>query len=358
MRFRVHNKRSQCQCGFKWRPRLLTVLLTVGLLFSIGGSLYCDFVTVTLGFVPSGYAGDEVGVALWSFLGPDRRCQTFQDAYKLGGFTTGDDNIYSKWFANGDMAWIIARCAAIVGFVFGAIALVCILINLCGDEPKLVDVLVYTAIVASVSEAAKLGLFVTTNLCISENFWYSVDLDEYMGSTSCEMSQGAFICIGSIAAYFVAGVLLIGYAVWPEIDSYKFNYDEESLQELSVEEDTLSSTKETSFLSSRQSQKWAGSQSLVECRMEPIKESEDDEIISEISEMKCNRRGISDLGSCVGSQSTNSYSDRRQSSLYSEAEEEGEKDFDALPELYRPRIPVARRVMEDDVSTITLENNF
>mmetsp|Transcript_1324 Transcript_1324/g.1835 ORF Transcript_1324/g.1835 Transcript_1324/m.1835 type:complete len:176 (+) Transcript_1324:1-528(+) len=175
-----------------------------------------------------------------------------------------------------------------------------------------------------------------------------------MGSTSCGLSQGAFICIGSIAAYFISGVFLIGYAVWPEIDSYKFNYDEGSLQELSVEENTLS-TQETSFLSSKQSQKWAGSQSLAEYRMEPIKESEDDEFISD---NKYHRRGSSHVGSFVGSESTNSYSDsRRQSSFYSEETEEDE-DFDELPEVYRPRRPIAKRMMGDDVSAITLDNNF
>ncbi len=352
MRLRARNNKRR-QCGFKWRPKLLAALLTIGLLLSIAGSLYCDFVTVTLGFVPSGYAGDEVSVGLWSFLGPDRRCQTFQDAYRMGGFTRGYGN-YSHWFINDDMAWIVARCAAILGVAFGSIALVCILINLCVDEPRLVDVLAYTAVVALVSEAAKLGLFFCTNLCLSKDFWYSVDLDEYMGSTSCGLSQGAFICIGSIAAYFMSGVLLIVYAVWPEIDAYKFNYDDESLQELSVEETTENtlSTQETAFLSSKQSQKWTGSQSRVDCRMEPIKESEDDEFIAD---NKCYRRGSSHLGS-VESQSTNSYSDGRQSSLYSEVEED--EDFDELPELYRTRRPNAKRMMGDDVSAITFESNF
>jgi len=351
---RLHNRRSQCQCSFKWRPRLLAALLTIGILLSIAGSLYCDFVTVTLGFVPSGYAGDEVGVALWSFLGPDRRCETFQDAYKLGGFISGDSN-YSNWFANGDMAWIIARCAAIFGFVFGAIALVCILINLCGDEPHLVDVLVYTVLIASMSEAAKLGLFFCTNMCISEKFWYSVDLDEYMGSTSCGMSRGAFICIGSVFVYFVSGFLLIGYAVWPEIDYYNFSYDENSLQELSVEGKTSSSsTQETSFLSSKQSQKWTRSQSPVECRMEPILESADDECISDT---KCHRRRSSHLSSNVESKSTKSYSDRRQSSFSSETEEEDLDAMQLVPE-YRPRRPIATRMMGDDVSAITMDNSF
>ena len=329
----LHRKSTKNRCRLQWRPRLLAALLTLALVLSVAASLYCDFVTVTLGFVPDGYAGDKVGVALWSFQGPDGRCQSFQDAYNLGGFSNGDDN-YSQWFANGDSAWMIARCAAIVGFVFGAIALVCILINLCGDEPHLVDVLAYTVIIALVSEAAKLGLFFFTDLCFSGNFWYSVELDEYMGSTSCGMSQGAFICIGSIALYFVPGVFLLAYNARPEIDGY--NYDENSLQELTVAGKTTLSSQETSLLSSgQQSQLWKGSQ---------------------FANVNSHHRRSSHISSNVGS----SNSGKRQRSLYNEAEDEDEY-YDAeqpLPEFGRPHRPNARRMMDDDVSAITMETNF
>ena len=355
----LHRKSSKRRCRLQWRPRLLAALLTVALVLSVAASLYCQFVTVTLGFVPDGYAGDKVGVALWSFQGPDGRCQSFQDAYNLGGFSNGDDN-YSHWFANGDTAWMIARCAAFVGFIFGAIALVCILINLCGDEPYLVDVLAYTVTIALVSEAAKIGLFFCIDLCVSGNFWYSVELDEYMGSTSCGMSYGAFICIGSITVYFISGVFLIAYNVRPEIDGH--NCDENSLQEM----ETLS-THGTSLLSSnQQSQNWTGSLSPTEFRTEPILESVDDG-------MNSHRRQSSHMSSYVGSYNSNrrrsslysekSSPDRRRSSLYSEAEydEEGE-DYDAmrpLPEFQRSNRPnPPRRMMDDDVSAITMDNNF
>jgi len=354
--------RKNSQCRFKWRPRLLAALLTLGLVLSVAASLYCNFVTVTLGFVPNGYTGDEVGVALWSFQGEDKRCQSFQDAYKLGGFSGDDD--YSNWIVNGDIAWTIARCAAIVGFFFGAIALVCILLNLCDRyEPRLVDVLAYTVVIALVSEAAKLGLFFSTDLCVSDDFWYSTELDEYTGSTSCGMSLGAFICIGSIAVYFISGVLLIGYNARPEIDYY--NYEENSLEELSVAGTgkTLS-TQETSFLSSKQSQKWTGSQPPEKFHVEPILESPDEGFHETSSHMESHRRG-SNMSSNVGSYSRTSYSeDRRRSSLFSEDEEEEEEDdYDAmqpLPQFHgssRPRIN-ARRMMDDDVSEISMDNNF
>ena len=348
----LHRKSTKSRCRLQWRPRLLAALLTLALVLSVAASLYCDFVTVTLGFVPDGYAGDEVGVALWSFQGPDGRCLSFQDAYNLGGFSNGDDN-YSQWFANGDIAWMIARCAAIVGFVFGAIALICIFINLCGDEPHLVDVLAYTVIIALVSEAAKLGLFFFTDLCFSGNFWYSVELDEYMGSTSCGMSQGAFICVGSIALYFVSGVFLLAYNARPEIDGY--NYDENSLQELSVAGKTTLSSQETSLLSSgKQSQLWKGSQ----FRIEPILENVDNGFDAN---MNSHHRWSSHISSNVGS----SNSGKRQSSLYNEADycEAGDEDeyYDAeqpLPEFERPHRPNARRMMDDDVSAITMETNY
>lgn len=346
----LHLKSTKSRCRLQWRPRLLAVLLAVALVLSVAASLTCDFVIVTLGFVPDGYAGDEVGVALWSFQGPDGRCQSFQDAYNLGGFSNGDDN-YSHWFANGDTAWMIARCAAIVGFVFGAIALVCILINLCGDEPHLVDVLAYTVIIALVSEAAKIGLFFCIDLCVSGNFWYSVELDEYKGSTSCGMSPGAFVCIGSITLYFISGVFLIAYNVRPEIDSY--NHDENSLQEMTLAGKTLS-TQGTSLLSSnQQSQKWTGSQSRTDFRIEPILETADDGFGTD---MNSHRRQRSHMSSYVRSID----SDRRRSSLYGEAEDE-EEDHDAmrpLPTFRRPRRPNARRTMDDDVSAITMDNNF
>ena len=69
------------------------------------------------------------------------------------------------------------------------------------------------------------------------------------------------------------------------------------------------------------------------------------------------------MSSNVGSYSRTSYSeDRRRSSLFSEDEEE-EDGYDAmqpLPQFHgssRPKIN-ARRMMDDDVSEITMDNHF
>lgn len=356
---------SLSYCRFSWRPRLLAVLLTLALVCSITSSLYCDFLYVTLGFVPQGYdTGDKVGIALWSFQGPDRRCQSFQDAYKLGGFSNGDKN-YSNWITNGDMAWTISRALAVVGVVFGAIALVCILINLCTIESHLVDVLAYTVVIALVSEAAKLGLFFSIDLCASATFWHNDEIDEYFGST-CGMSQGAFICIGSIVVYFISGVLLIGYNTRPKI--YDYDYDENSLQEMTVAGKT-NTTQSTSFLSSKKSQTsaWTGSPSPAESRIEPIS-GVDDGFNQTNSHMGSHHRGGSqggshNMSSHVGSYGTHLNSDRRRSSQethYSEVEEavEEEDDYDVmqpLPQFHRSGNPSARRMIDDDMSAITMD---
>ena len=230
---------------------------------------YCDFLIVDLGFIPRGYEHNALGVALWSFEAADGKCQSFQEAYILGGFSTGDDN-YSRLIINGDTAWTIARCAAMIGSLFGTVGLACSLINVCRDDgPILVDVLAYTVIVALISEASKLGLFFTTELCVSEDFWYSSEMDKYMGSTSCTLSQGAYICIGSISVYFILSVFLVGYNAWPMID----DYDDSSLQELVFEE----KTQATSFLT-EESQKstlptWTGT-----LQNEHVSEDESNEV--------------------------------------------------------------------------------
>lgn len=330
--YRSSTRRRRLMCGkschlcrFTWRPRLLAVLLALALVLSIVASLYCDFLSVTLGFVPQGYAGDVVGIALWSFEGPDMRCHSFRDAYELGGLSIGDES-YSNWIANGDIAWTVARVLAMAGVVFGTIALVCMLLNLCENEPHVVDVLAYTVVIALVSEAAKLGLFFKIDLCVSANFWHSNEIDEYMGST-CGMSQGAFICIGSMVVYFISGVLLILYCARPKIDDY--NYDENSLAEMTatIAGKTLS-TQATSFQRSQKSQPSAWTSDI--------------------------RREGSHMSSHVGPYSTKSFSDRRQSSqgYCNEAVEEGDDDvMQPLPQFHGSSKP---RLM-DDMSAVTMD---
>ncbi|KAL7457136.1 hypothetical protein ACHAWC_008620 [Mediolabrus comicus] len=319
-------------CRFAWRPRLLTVLLMLAFVLSIASSLYCEFLSVRLGFVPQGYTNNEVGVSFWSFQGQDGKCKSFQEAYKLGGFSIGDTS-YSNWITNDDLAWTISRVMAMVGVAFGVVALTCILINLCSSEPHLVDVLAYTTVIAMVSEAAKVGLFFSTNLCRSQNFWYNDEKEEYVGSTSCVMSHGAFVCIASIAIYFISALLLIGYHARPKSDEY--DYDVKSLEEMTEMGKTYETQSTSGF---NQSSSNMG---------------------SHIS------RGGSHMSSQVGTSShMNSHQSRSRNSTdvvpsyYDEVVEEEEEDtMRPLPQFQRSRIPNARRQM-DDMSAITMDTTF
>jgi hypothetical protein len=329
---------------------------------------------VTLGFVPQGYTGEKLGVSLWSFQGPDERCLSFKDAYVLGG-VSGDES-YSNWITNGDLAWTISRAMAVLGLVFGAVALVCILTNLCGHEPHCVDVLAYTAFIALVCEAAKIGLFFSINLCRSQNQWYNGEKEEYSGSTSCGMSEGAFLCMGSIGVYFISTILFIGYFARPKIEDY--NYDDNSLPEMTVMGKSLP-TQKTSYMSSNYSQ------SHLEHRSEPI--SGIDNSFSSFSDPHLSRGPQAGLHSSNRSEpipgmdnsfssynephlrrgphmsrsySSNPYSSERRysrvkrGSYYNDAEEE-EDSFDGLEPLPQfQRNPTARRTM-DDVSQITFD---
>ena len=349
-------------CKFTWRPRLVTIFLSSGLVLSTTSSLYCDFFKVALGFIPKGYDNDVLGVALWSFEAADGKCQSFKEAYILGGFSTGDDN-YSRLIINGDIAWTIARFAALVGSFFGTVGLVCSLINVCRDGPILVDVLAYTAIVGLISEASKLGLFFTTELCVSEDFWYSYEIDEYMGATSCTLSQGAYVCIGSIAVYFISSVFLVAYNSWPMID----DHDDSSLQEMVFGEKT-STTQATSFLT-EQSQKthsppWTETQADFQNELVSENESnESDDFDRMDSGVESFHRRESEMSSQVEPYSATSYTDfRRRSSVETSYSDRGEEAYDdtvmhALPQFNGPKKHTARRLM-DDVSAITMDASF
>jgi hypothetical protein len=314
-------------CRFAWRPRLLTVLLMLAFLLSIASSLYCEFLSVRLGFVPQGYTNNEVGVSFWSFQGQDGKCKSFQEAYKLGGFSIGDTS-YSNWITNDDLAWTISRVMAMVGVAFGVVALTCILINLCSSEPHLVDVLAYTTVIAMVSEAAKVGLFFSTNLCRSQNFWYNDEKEEYVGSTSCVM-------------------LLIGYHARPKSDEY--DYDVKSLEEMTEMGKTYE-TQSTSLMHSISSKpRETRSQLHTEPRIDPISKNMDDHGFNQSSSNMGSHisRGGSHMSSQVG---TSSHMNGDVPSYYDEVVEEEEEDtMRPLPQFQRSRIPNASRQMDDNL---------
>lgn len=351
-------------CRFAWRPRLLTVLLMLAFVLSIASSLYCEFLSVRLGFVPQGYTNNKVGVSFWSFQGQDGKCKSFQEAYKLGGFSIGDTS-YSNWITNDDLAWTISRIMAMVGVAFGVVALTCILINLCSSEPHLVDVLAYTTVIAMVSEAAKVGLFFSTNLCRSQNFWYNDEREEYVGSTSCVMSHGALLCIASIAIYFISALLLIGYHARPKSDEY--DYDVKSLEEMTEMGKTYE-TQSTSLMHSISSKpRETRSQLHTEPRIDPISKNMDDDGFNQsFSNMGSHMsRGGSHMSSQVGSSHImNSHPSRSRTSTdvvpsyYDEVVEEEEEDtMQPLPQFQSSRIPNASRQM-DDMSAITMDTTF
>lgn len=351
-------------CRFAWRPRLLAVLLMLAFALSIASSLYCDFLSVRLGFVPQGYTNNQVGVSFWSFQGQDGKCKSFQESYKLGGFSIGDTS-YSNWITNDDLAWTISRIMAMVGVAFGVVALTCILINLCSSEPYLVDVLAYTTVIAMVSEAAKVGLFFSTNLCRSQNFWYNDEKEEYVGSTSCVMSHGAFVSIASIAIYFISAFLLIGYHARPKSDEY--DYDVKSLEEM-TQMGKKYETQSTSLMHSSSSKSRESRSRIMhtEPRIDPISNNMvDDGFNQSFSNMGSHiSRGGSHMSSQVRSSHKNSHPSRSRTSTdvvasyYDEVVEEEEEDtMQPLPQFQSSRIPNASRQM-DDMSAITLDTSF
>ena len=111
-------------CRFGWHPRILTFFITASLGLSIMSSLDCQFLVMDLGFVPVHYYSDELGFGLWSYAAPGGRCLTYKESRQAAGGIFDGDNIYSNVLMNNDTNWSIARIIAIVGIIFGAIALV------------------------------------------------------------------------------------------------------------------------------------------------------------------------------------------------------------------------------------------
>ena len=78
------------------------------------------------------------------------------------------------------------------------------------------------------TSASKFGLFLGTDLCQSQEFWYNDKSDEYSGSKDCQIGMGAYMSISSIVAYFISMVLAVGYASRPKAGAYNYE-DEDSL---------------------------------------------------------------------------------------------------------------------------------
>lgn len=181
-----------------------------------------------LGFVPVHYYSDELGFGLWSYAAPGGRCLTYKESRQAAGGIFDGDNIYSNVLMNNDTNWSIARIIAIVGIIFGAIALVSALINVCkGGDPHLVDILTWAIITAFMTECSKLGIFLGTDLCSSNEYWYNTELNEFSGAKDCQIDRGAFMSITSMGTYFISMVMAIGFAARPKKDD--FTYEEASL---------------------------------------------------------------------------------------------------------------------------------
>ena len=100
--------------------------------------------------------------------------------------------------------------------------------NVCKSEPHLVDVLAYSTITAFMCESAKLGLFLGTSLCTSDDYWFNTESDELSGSEDCKIDRGAFMSIAAIASYFISMVFAVGYAARPKFDDY-YTHDAASI---------------------------------------------------------------------------------------------------------------------------------
>lgn len=211
-------------CRFGWHPKVLVFFVAAALGLSIMSSLDCNFLSVGLSWVPQNYYEDELGFGLWSYAAPGGRCLSYDESRHSGVF---GDNIYSNLLINNDTNWSISRILALVSFVFGAIALISVGMNICKSEPRLVDVLAYSTITAFLSECSKFGLFLGTNICTSEDYWLNTESNELLGSKDCAIDRGAFMSIGSIAAYLVSIILTVGFAARPQMDD--FQYEEASL---------------------------------------------------------------------------------------------------------------------------------
>jgi len=99
-----------------------------------------------------------------------------------------------------------------------------------------VDIISYTTITAFLSECSKFGLFLGTDICTSEEYWYSNTSEQFSGSKSCKIGMGGYLSIGSFAAYFISMILAISnFTTAPQTD-YTHG-EEDSLPSWMLDED-------------------------------------------------------------------------------------------------------------------------
>ena len=98
------------------------------------------------------------------------------------------------------------------------------------------DIISYTTITAFLSECSKFGLFLGTDICTSEEYWYSNISEEFSGSKSCKIGMGGYLSIGSFVAYFISMILAISnFTTAPQTD-YTHG-EEDSLPSWMLDED-------------------------------------------------------------------------------------------------------------------------
>jgi len=83
---------------------------------------------------------------------------------------------------------------------------------------------------------SKFGLFLGTDICKSEEYWYSNISEEFSGSKSCKIGMGGYLSIGSFVAYFISMILAISnFTTAPQTD-YTHG-EEDSLPSWMLDED-------------------------------------------------------------------------------------------------------------------------
>lgn len=119
----------ECDCNIRFKNNsfITALLLTLGFTFSFLSDLDCFLVEVDVGFVPknSFYKTSTFGIGLWTFEDPDirGRCITPTSVAEVGSLTS-NDKLYTNIWINEDAMWSASRITAVIGLIFGFIAMV------------------------------------------------------------------------------------------------------------------------------------------------------------------------------------------------------------------------------------------
>mmetsp|Transcript_26408 Transcript_26408/g.53850 ORF Transcript_26408/g.53850 Transcript_26408/m.53850 type:complete len:208 (-) Transcript_26408:322-945(-) len=97
-------------------------------------------------------------------------------------------------------------------------------------------------------KGSKFGLFFDIKFCTS-NIWFDEETGEFEDAKSCNLSEGSFIAISSIFAYFVAMVLAVGFMTRPKefAGEKEYNYEENSLPSWMQESVSPSTTPTSAY---------------------------------------------------------------------------------------------------------------